>query len=168
MPEILNATKSRGRPTVPTPRMRRVVFVAVLSSERTLALVPDESPGCPARWVLPSGSTRAAEPYRDAAMRVLRDVVGAMPTRGGAVEGCRWAQVPVPVGRSRREAHVFIYRLMVSVDLPNSPPRRGPVLWAGPDQWPELCAHCDLPDVDALLTGYLEGWIPDGRITLGP
>ncbi|MFE2710728.1 NUDIX hydrolase [Streptomyces mirabilis] len=149
--------------------MRRVVFVAVLSSERTLALVPDESPGCPARWVLPAGSARAAETYREAAMRVLRDVVGAMPTRGGAVEGCRWAQVPVPVGQSRREAHVFIFRLMVAGGLPKRlPERREPVRWAGPDQWPELCARCDLPDVDVLLTGYLEGWIPDGRITLGP
>lgn len=145
-----------------------MVFVAVLSSERTLALVPDESPGRPVRWVLPSGSAWAAEPYRDAAMRVLRDVVGAMPTHGGAGEGRHWAQVPVPVGQSRREAHVFIYRLMAAGSPPKSLPRRGPVQWAGPDQWPELCAHCDLPDVDALLTGYLEGWIPDGRITLGP
>lgn len=168
MPEFLNATKSWGRPTVPAPRMRRVVFVAVLSSERTLALVPDESPGCPARWVLPSGSARVAEPYRDAAMRVLRDLVGAMPTRGGTVEGCRWAQVPVPVGQSRREAHVFIFRLMVADGPPKRLPARGPVRWAGPNQWPELCAHCDLPGLDMLLTGYLEGWIPDGRITLEP
>lgn len=112
VPELLNTADSRGRPTVPTPSMRRVVFVAVLSSERTLAPVPHESPGSPARWVLPSGSARAAEPCWDAATRVLRDVVGPMPTRGDAVEGCHWAQVPVP-------------------------------------------AHCDLPDVDTLLTGYL-------------
>ncbi|MEV7301987.1 MULTISPECIES: NUDIX domain-containing protein [Streptomyces] len=148
--------------------MRRVVFVAVLSSERTLALVPDESPGRPARWVLPSGSARATEPYRDAAMRLLHNVVGTMPTRGGTIEGCHWAQVPVPVGRNRREAHVFIFRLVVAGGPPKRLPGRRPVRWAGPDQWPELCAHCDLPDVDALLTGYLEGWIPDGRITLGP
>jgi hypothetical protein len=29
-----------------------------------------------------------------------------------------------------------------------------------------LVGSCDLPDVDLLLTGYLEGWIPDGPITL--
>ncbi|MEU0850634.1 NUDIX domain-containing protein [Streptomyces flaveolus] len=147
--------------------MRRVAFVAVLSLKGQLALVADELLGGHPQWVLPSGSVRAAEPYREAAARVLRDVVGALPVRGGAVEGCRWAQVPVPVGRSRREAHVFIFRLAA----PGDPPDHlswGATRWAGPEQWQELCARCDLPDVDVLLTGYLEGWIPDGRITLGP
>lgn len=101
-------------------------------------------------------------------MRVLRDAVGAMPARGGTVEGCRWAHVPVPVGRSRREAHVFIFRLAAAGDPPEHLPWRGVTRWAGPEQWQELCTRCDLPDVDVLLTGYLEGWIPDGRITLGP
>lgn len=45
---------------------------------------------------------------------------------------------------------------------------RGATRWAGPEQWQELCTRCDLPDMDVLLTGYVEGWIPDGRITLGP
>jgi len=145
-----------------------VVFVALLSSDGRLALVADDLPGAPPRWVLPSGSVRATEPYREAAVRVLRDAVGAMPVRGGAVEGCCWAQVPIPVGRSRREAHVFISRLAAAGAPPEHLPRRGATRWAGPEQWQELCTRCDLPDVDVLLTGYLEGWIPDGRITLGP
>lgn len=91
--------------------MRRVVCIAVLSSDGPLALVADDLPGAGPRWVLPSGSVRAAEPYCEAAARVLSDVVGAQPARGGAVEGCRWTQVPVPVSRSRQEAHVFIFRL---------------------------------------------------------
>lgn len=101
-------------------------------------------------------------------MRVLREAVGAMPVRGGTVEGCRWAQVPVPVGRSRREAHVFIFRLPEAGagDPPEPLSWRGATRWAGPEQWKELCTRCDLPNVDVLLTGYLEGWIPDGRITL--
>ncbi|MGW4346968.1 NUDIX domain-containing protein [Streptomyces sp. NPDC004690] len=148
--------------------MRRVVFVALLSSDGRLALVADDLPGAVPRWVLPSGSVRAAESYREAAARILRDVVGAMQVRAGAVEGCRWAQVPVPVGRSRREAHVFIFRLAATGAPPEHLPWRGATRWAGPEQWQELCTLCDLPDVDVLLTGYLEGWIPDGRITLGP
>ncbi|MFF3847568.1 NUDIX hydrolase [Streptomyces sp. NPDC002328] len=91
--------------------MRRVVFVAVLSSDGRLALVANDLSGALPLWVLPSGSVRATETYREAAVRVLRDAVGAMPVREGAVEGCRWAQVPVPVGRSRREAHVFIFSM---------------------------------------------------------
>ncbi|MGW8603189.1 NUDIX domain-containing protein [Streptomyces sp. NPDC055893] len=148
--------------------MRRVVFVALLSSDGRLALVADDLPGAVPRWVLPSGSVRAAESYREAAARILRDVVGAMQVRAGAVEGCRWAQVPVAVGRSRREAHVFIFRLAATGAPPEHLPSRGATRWAGPEQWQELCTLCDLPDVDVLLTGYLEGWIPDGRITLGP
>ncbi|MGW3434911.1 NUDIX domain-containing protein [Streptomyces melanosporofaciens] len=148
--------------------MRRVVFVALLSSDGRLALVADDLPGAVPRWVLPSGSVRAAEPYREAAVRVLRDTVGAMPVREGAVEGCRWAQVPVPVGRSRREAHVFIFRLAAAGDPPERLSWRGATRWSGPEQCRGLCTRCDLPDVDMLLTGYLEGWIPDGRITLGP
>jgi len=167
VPVFLDAAESSGRPAVPSPRMRRVVFVALLSRDGRLALVADDLPGAPPRWVLPSGSVRTTEPYREAAVRVLRDAVGAMPVRGGTVEGCRWAQVPVPVGRSRREAHVFIFRLAAA----GAPPDHlswGATRWAGPERWQELCARCDLPDVDVLLTGYLEGWIPDGRITLGP
>ncbi|MFD0111844.1 NUDIX domain-containing protein [Streptomyces sp. NPDC058320] len=148
--------------------MRRVVFVALLSSDGRLALVADDLPGAVPRWVLPSGSVRAAEPYREAAVRVLRDAVGAMPVHGGAVEGCRWAQVPVPIGRSRREAHVFVFRLAEAGAPPEHLSRSGATRWTGPEQWQELCTRCDLPDVDVLLTGYLEGWIPDGRITLGP
>ncbi|WP_420708098.1 NUDIX domain-containing protein [Streptomyces sp. 142MFCol3.1] len=148
--------------------MRRVVFVALLSSDGRLALGTDDLPGAGPRWVLPSGSVRASETYREAAVRVLRDAVVAMPVRGGTVEGCRWAQVPVPVGRSRREAHVFIFRLPEAGDPPEHLSWREATHWAGPEQWQELCTRCDLPDVDVLLTGYLEGWIPDGRITLGP
>jgi hypothetical protein len=51
---------------------------------------------------------------------------------------------------------------------PEHLPWSGATRWAGPEQWQELCTRCDLPDVDVLLTGYLERWIPDGRITLGP
>jgi hypothetical protein len=76
--------------------------------------------------------------------------------------------VPVPVGRSRREAHVFIFRLAEAGDPPEHLSWRGATHWARPEQWQELCTRCDLPDVDVLLSGYLEGWIPDGRITLGP
>jgi ADP-ribose pyrophosphatase YjhB (NUDIX family) len=148
--------------------MRRVVFVALLSRDGRLALVADDLPGAPPRWVLPSGSVRATETYREAAVRVLRDAVGAMPVRGGAVEGCRWAQVPVPVGRSRREAHVFVFRLAEAGDPPDYLSWRGTTRWAGPEQWQELRARCDLPNVDVLLTGYLEGWIPDERIALEP
>lgn len=153
---------------MPPPRMRRVVFVALLGSDGRLALVADNLPGAVPRWVLPSGSVRATESYREAAARILRDAVGAMQVREGAVEGCRWAQVPVPVDRSRREAHVFIFRLAAAGAPPEHLPWRGATRWAGPEQWQELCTLCDLPDVDVLLTGYLEGWIPDGRITLGP
>ncbi|MEU9667738.1 NUDIX hydrolase [Streptomyces bobili] len=148
--------------------MRRVVFVALLSRDGRLAVVADDLPGAPPRWVLPSGSVRAAELYSEAAVRILRDAVGAMPVRGGTVEGCRWAQLPVPVGRSRREAHVFIFRLAAAGDPPERLSRRGATRWTRPEQWQELCTRCDLPDLDVLLTGYLEGWIPDGRITLGP
>ncbi|MFF8311551.1 NUDIX domain-containing protein [Streptomyces lydicus] len=140
----------------------------VLSSDGRLALVANDLSGALPPWVLPSGSVRATETYREAAVRVLRDAVGAMPARGGTVEGCRWAQVPVPVGRSRREAHVFIFRLAAVGDPPDRLSWRGATRWAGPEQWQELCTRCDLPDVDVLLTGYLEGSIPDGRITLGP
>ncbi len=98
MPVFLDAAESSGRPAVPPPRMRRVVFVALLSSDGRLALVADDPSGALPRWVLPSGSVRATETYPEAAVRVLRNAVGAMPVRGGTVEGCRWAQVPVPVG----------------------------------------------------------------------
>ncbi|MDH6696833.1 hypothetical protein [Streptomyces sp. MAA16] len=145
-----------------------MAFVAVLSSEGALALVAEELPGDSPRWILPSVSARVAEPYREAAMRALRDLIGVTPVRGGDVEGCRWAQVPVPVGRSRREAHVFIFRLVGAGGPSKRLSWNGVTCWAGPKRWPELCARCDLPDMDVLLTGYLEGWIPEGRIGLEP
>jgi ADP-ribose pyrophosphatase YjhB (NUDIX family) len=89
VPVFLDAAESSGRPAVPPPRMRRMVFVALLSSDGRLALVADDLPGAGPRWVLPSGSVRAAELYREAAVRVLRDAVGTMQVREGAVEGCR-------------------------------------------------------------------------------
>ncbi|MGW2460224.1 NUDIX domain-containing protein [Streptomyces sp. NPDC001761] len=53
--------------------MRRVVFVALLSSDGRLALVADDLPGPVSRWVLPSGFVRAAESHHEAAARILRD-----------------------------------------------------------------------------------------------
>ncbi|MBD2830320.1 hypothetical protein ID875_26400 [Streptomyces globisporus] len=63
-----------------------MVFVAVLSSDGRLALVADELSGVLPRWVLPSGSVRATETYREAAVRVLLDAVGAMPVRGALLK----------------------------------------------------------------------------------
>jgi hypothetical protein len=65
----------------------------------------------------------------------------------------------------RQEAHVLLLRWAGASGVTHVA-GFGPLRWAGRDQWPMLVSSCDLPDVDLLLTGYLEGWIPDGPITL--
>ncbi|MEV0113259.1 hypothetical protein AB0H77_08410 [Streptomyces sp. NPDC050844] len=42
-----------------------------------------------------------------------------------------------------------------------------PVLWMPHNEAAEAVSALGIPDLDLFIEGYVNGWIPDGRITLG-
>lgn len=117
---------------------------------------------CPARGKtglsLPMARLGSRETYTSAAERVLRVHVPLGAVRWGHVVGHVPATAPRP-GRRRIEARVLI------AHLDGGHSSTG-LVWMS---WPEALAAARLPhvpDLDVFIEGYLQGWIPDGRITL--
>ncbi|AUG79304.1 hypothetical protein CFP65_4563 [Kitasatospora sp. MMS16-BH015] len=111
--------------------------------------------------VLPREVLRGPESYRDAAARCCGRLLGDPAPRWGKVTGHRWASgSPTDV---RVEEHVLIAQ----------PARKGgafpagtAVLWADRERLGELLRGADLGMARDLTSGYLDGWLPDGPITL--
>lgn len=163
-PVLLPEHDARGLP-IPGPRFRRVAFVAVIDRRQTVALVPGRSTIGTHRWTLPSIHLHQTESYASAARRLLAKGLPGEFLRWGRVEGRRWAPVPTLRDEVRREAHVLLFRWTGSYEVMHAE-GLGPLHWAGRALWSGLVDDCGLPDIDLLLIGYVEGWIPDGPITL--
>ncbi|GAB2879207.1 hypothetical protein GCM10027074_54430 [Streptomyces deserti] len=69
-------------------------------------------------------------------------------------------------GQQRAEHRLFTAHVPAPGDL--RPPWDGAQLLSSPyREAAEQVAHLAIADLDAFLEGYVEGWIPDGWITLG-
>lgn len=116
---------------------------------------------------MPRFSVRAEETYSGAAARLAAGYFEARTVRWGTVVGRRWAPPPKGAPRVRVEEHVFLARISTppaSSTVANH--TSAAVTWT-PRTTLDGVLHEQHTDTTAtLVDGYLDGWIPDGPITL--
>lgn len=152
---------------LPSPAFRRVATLVVVDDEERVALLRC-SRGA-AAWTLPERTVPSRETYTEAANRLAAHCFAGHPLRWGSVVGCRLA-VPTVHGSPaiRTERRVSIAR----AERPASSPANGEPQATRPIHWVPRTTLDDAllepyEDTTAtLVAGYLEGWLPDGRITL--
>ncbi|MFT2018764.1 hypothetical protein ACMA1D_23400 [Streptomyces sp. 796.1] len=147
-------------PHLPASRFRRIAKDIAIDATHRIALLPHLANN--RAWRLPQHSARLNEPYADTVVRLCRDLLSPYPTRLGTVTGRRWA--PAPEGPAR-EAEVRFYIVRVDTEPDNEGPG-GRILWV-PRAVLGLWLGCpEVKSVSVLVDGYLNGWLPDGPITL--
>lgn len=152
---------------LPSPAFRRLATLVVIDDEERVALLRC-SHGASA-WSLPECTVHARETYAEAATRLSAHRFAGHPLRWGSVVGCRLAVPPVHGSPAvRTERHVSIAR----TGRPAAPFVSGKAHATQPMRWVPRTSLDDallepFEDTTAtLVAGYLEGWLPDGRITL--
>ncbi|MER6389755.1 hypothetical protein ABT236_14915 [Streptomyces sp. NPDC001523] len=108
----------------------------------------------PGLMSLPMDACAEGESYRAAACRLA---AGSAFRFGGTV--ARLARVS-PVDGGRRKVRLF------TVHVEGKPGAKQ--LWVPWRQALRELAHLEIPEFELFLEGYIEGWIPDGWITLDP
>lgn len=146
--------------TLPAPRFRRVAKLVAIDSAHRIALLPHHAGH--RTWVLPQRCARLDETYGDVVAELCGNLLASYPIRLGSVTGHRWAPVPEGLG-PRAEARFYIVR--VHAKPVNEGPGRG-TLWAPRAVLELWLGRPDVETVKALVDGYLDGWLPDGPITL--
>ncbi|MFE9831751.1 hypothetical protein ACFYPK_24320 [Streptomyces halstedii] len=111
---------------------------------------------------MPQRCARLDKTYGDAVAQLCRDLLAAYPIRLGSVTGRRWA--PPPEGLVPR-AEVRFYIVRVDAKPVDNGPGRS-TLWAPRAVLGLWLGRPDIETVKVLVDGYLDGWLPDGPITL--
>ncbi|MFD7260524.1 hypothetical protein [Streptomyces sp. NPDC059874] len=139
----------------PAPRLRRLVRLIVIDSDELIALVRPTPPR-PQTWALPEREVPLRGSYTHTASALALDLMGTSEIRWGAVTGRRWSR---PEAGRRTDVHYFIART-------DFPPAGKTVMWISRLHLDSHLAGRLLQDTSNLTNGYLDGWLPDGPITL--
>ncbi|MGA5427875.1 hypothetical protein ACPCVL_13890 [Streptomyces koyangensis] len=145
---------------LPAPRLHRIAKVIAIDPTHRIALLPPEA-GHP-KWTLPQRPALLGDNYTDTAYRLCRDLFPVRPMRIGTVTGHRWASAPERA-TLRREERFHIVRVAAGSADEISGKN---IFWtprAALDLWLD---HSEVETVKVLTDGYLDGWLPDGPITL--
>ncbi|MFE6739135.1 hypothetical protein [Streptomyces tubercidicus] len=149
---------------VPAPRFQRIATLVAIDSEHRVALLRTQD-SAPPIWELPQRGVGLAESYSESVTRLAGQLMNERSVRSvrwGTITGHLWAQ-PREGNATRIETRYFIAR--------TSPAARGG-LTGGCTFWApraSLGAFLDAPRFEItsiLVDGYLDGWLPDGPITL--
>jgi hypothetical protein len=145
---------------LPSPRLRRIAKLIAIDSAHRIALLPRRAGH--RTWVLPQRCARLDETYGHAVARLCRDLPASYPIRLGTVTGRRWAPA-LEDAAPRAEARFYIVR--VDAEPVDEGPERS-TLWAPRAVLGLWLGRPDVDTVNVLVDGYLDGWLPDGPITL--
>lgn len=152
---------------LPGPRFSRLVTLVAIDDAQRVALFPQPAPS-PWRWALPQCTVQPLEPYSQAAVRLAVHCFGDRDMRWGSVVGRRWAPPPAGTFPARVEEHVFIARAGPSP--PGGPAQAGRpdriAVWTPRASLGPILREPHLDTTATLVDGYLDGWLPDGPITL--
>jgi len=141
--------------------------LVVIDADEQVALL--HHPGwASGHWALPQANVRLSESYAEAAVRVAARWFTGRPVRWGSVVGRRWAPTPDDPSLVRVEERVFLARAgsspsssSVAVDHP------GPTaVWTPRATLDHVLQESHVDSTTDLVHGYLDGWLPDGPITL--
>lgn len=154
---------------LPGPRFHRTVTLVVIDAHERVALFPLFD-SVHKHWALPHAPVRLVESYTEAALRLGTRCFSGSAIRWGPVVGRRWATVPSSSEpRVRMEEHVFLTRARAPLasNSTHGGGRSGPaVVWAARAMLSSLLQEPHLDSTATLIDGYLDGWLPDGPITL--
>jgi hypothetical protein len=153
---------------LPDPRLRRVATLVAIDPDQRVALfllVGSTQP----HWVLPKSTVQLMESYSEAVVRLSARCLGSRALRWGSVVAHRWASPPSGAPLTRTEEHIFIARAGPSP--PRSPSHAdatdSDAAWMPRASLGRLLQETHLDSTASLVDGYLDGWLPDGPITLG-
>lgn len=139
----------------PAPRLRRLVRLITIDSQERIALVC-LTPPRPQTWALPEREVPLRGSYAHTASTLALDRLGTSEIRWGTVTGRRWGRR----GAGRRtEVHYFIART-------DSQPADTSLMWISRPHLNSYLTGRLFQDTLNLTDGYLDGWLPDGPITL--
>ncbi|MCX5200631.1 hypothetical protein OG897_04015 [Streptomyces sp. NBC_00237] len=147
------------------PLLRREALLILLDARHHVALLPTGPDG---RLALPSIRRRERETYDAAVRRITVGTFHASTLRLGEVIGRVEPPPPVPHAWSapaaRREARIFF------AHFPKGSPSvtDHSIRWVPHTSVAEAVTAQDIPELGPFIEGYIDGWIPDGWITLGP
>lgn len=152
---------------LPGPRFQRMATLVVIDGRQRVALLP--RPDSAARpFTFPRSPVGLAESYAQAAVRLATHSFTSLTLQWGSVAGRRWAALPDGVARARREEHVFLTRIKPS--LTSSSVKRGrpapAIVWTPRAHLQHLLQEPHFDSTATLIDGYLDGWLPDGPVTL--
>ncbi|MFB6650924.1 hypothetical protein ACFCWW_03430 [Streptomyces microflavus] len=146
--------------SLPAPRFRRVAKLIAIDSAHRIALLSRRTGH--RTWVLPQRCARLDETYGDAVAELCGNLLASYPIRLGSISGHCWA--PAPEGLTPR-AETRFYIVRVDAKPVDEGPGRS-TLWAPRAVVGLWLGHPDVEAVKILVDGYLDGWLPDGPITL--
>lgn len=142
------------------------VLLACFDPAHRIALIRPGMPGDGRPPALPAIRHRTGEPYGKAAARLARAMAPAGALRFGKVTGRIPAAERGSAAQQRADRRLFTAHVPAPGDL--HPPCGGAQLvWLPSGEAAAQVTHLAIADLDAFLEGYVEGWIPDGWITLG-
>ncbi|MFB8176034.1 hypothetical protein ACFC8N_08135 [Streptomyces sp. NPDC055966] len=141
------------------------VLLACFDPAHRIALIRPEASAEARPPELPAIRRRTGEPYRRAALRLARAMAPAGVLRFGKVTGRISAAGGGSAEQQRAQRRLFTAHAPAPVDL-HPPWDRGQLLWLPYSEVAAQVAGLAIGDLDAFLEGYVEGWIPDGWITL--
>lgn len=154
---------------LPGPRFHRTVTLVVIDAQERVALFPLFN-SVHKRWTLPHTPVRPVESDAAAALRLGTRCFSGSVIRLGPVVGRRWATVPSSsLPRVRMEEHVFLTRArapLASTSIHGGGRSGLAVMWAARARLSSLLQEPHLDSTATLIDGYLNGWLPDGPITL--
>ena len=117
-------------------------------------------------WTLPSQRQSGGESCDAAAARLVTTLASPGVLRFGAVTGRAEVISLNGAARPRRpEAHIFTAHVRSASAL-NSAGGGGALRWIPYGDAARAVHHLGIPDLGNFLDGYVNGWIPDGWITL--
>lgn len=150
------------------PLLRREEFLVLLDPRHRVALLRTPPTGCDGPLALPSVRRRERETYAEAARRITVGSLRPTDLRPGELVGRVQPLPPVPAApAARREARIFFAHLdSEGQDRPG--PAGSGISWVPHTSVAEAVAAQHIPELGAFIEGYVDGWIPDGWITLGP
>ncbi|MFJ4873740.1 hypothetical protein ACIP93_00740 [Streptomyces sp. NPDC088745] len=145
---------------LPAPRLRRIAKVIAIDLTHRIALLPQETDH--PKWALPQQTALLDETYTDTVSRLCEDLFPTYPTRNGTVVGRRWATAPEgPTLRVETHFHIVRVDAEPADDIPSQR-----ILWAPRTIIGLWLQASETETAKILIDGYLDGWLPDGPITL--
>lgn len=148
------------------PMVRRDVFLACFDPLHRVALVRPGPAGANRSWTLPAVRRRNGELHAGAARRLAAAVAPSAAVRFGRVTG----RVEAPRSAGADPPSRWVVSVSTAHVSPASALRPAPgvadLCWFPHLQVAYLVEHLGIPDLGAFLEGYVDGWIPDGQITL--